>query len=305
MDEQEEKIANGKMTVQTRMQFGNKSGIANSPLVKCRALVYQFFTALTERSPDLSLLAKLGSRIYESTVETEKAFKELLQLAPTSVATLRSYLSFLLEVANNPSHAQELMAEADQIEDDISKSHSERKLNDIVFGALVDVDYSSDSLALIRVSARSENGLGIVIGGNLASLKLWGFGTNARELVGKELSSLIPEPIASVHHLLLADFLETGEQRITARSRLMFGLHKQGYIFPMRVMVDIAGEEWLTIAEEVSTNLSFVFFTGSEDNWRVTAACRSAMSLLGIDGNMVKSGSLTLADFTSKEEVLA
>jgi hypothetical protein len=297
LEEEESKASGGKMTPSLRMEFETQQLMATKLASRCRTVILQFFVALSERSPDLSVISARGAEIYQIAEATERAFKKLLQIAPQSVSTLRSYAGFLLEVSNNPSLATELMTEADQIEDEASKAHAGNKLTEVVFGAPVEFDFSADGLALIRVSAKAEDGLGTVVSANTGALKLWGFSSNPRELVGRELSMLLPDPIAQVHGKFLASFLEDGRQHMTGTSRTLFGLHRQGHVFPLKIVVQPAGDEWLSIAEELSTPLSFIFFVKDDVGFRITAACRSSLTLLGINPNELKSGSVVLSRF--------
>ena len=178
-------------------------------MATCRTAILSFWTSLCDPTPDLVALQAKGCAIYVATREAEAVFRELLTLVPTSVPALRAYSEFLLEVTNNPSLAAELMNDADQIEDEASKTQSMLKdVSEFEFGAIAAFDMSADSVSLMTVSARNEvdasggpSTLGAVTYGNLAALRTLGYSSARRELIGKEMSLLIPSPSAAIHPL--------------------------------------------------------------------------------------------------------
>jgi len=76
------------------------------------------------------------------------------------------------------------------------------------------------------------------------------FGYSADEVIGRNVSMLMPEPYRSQHDSYLANYLRTGERRIIGRDRVVVGERKDGSTFPMTLAV---GE---TRAQDE------VFFTG-------------------------------------------
>ena len=238
--EEENAGVRGSMTVETRLYFDAMQEHAAQRVNACRSLILNFFSQLCERTPDLASLQRKGAAIYDATRETEAVFKELLQIVPTSVPVMRAYAEFLLDVANNPNLAENLTNDADQTEDKASKTRSmQHDARDLVFGAIVPLDFGSDNIGLIRISARDANatgggpgvrgdalaGLGVITHGNLAALKLLGYTGSRREILGREMSLLIPPPIAAVHPRYLSGFIEDGRQRL-ARTTITIPLHR-------------------------------------------------------------------------------
>ena len=65
--------------------------------------------------------------------QTDNLFEQLLELAPHSAPVMRAYADFLLDVANDPRKAMQLLTAAEQVEDDELKARSQ--------GATDAVDY--------------------------------------------------------------------------------------------------------------------------------------------------------------------
>ncbi len=70
---------------------------------------------------------------------------------------------------------------------------------------------------------------------NPATQKLFGYSEN--ELVGQNVSVLMPEPFRSRHDGYIRHHLETGERKIIGIGRQVMGRRKSGAIFPMHLSV--------------------------------------------------------------------
>ncbi|MBN8899482.1 MAG: PAS domain S-box protein, partial [Rhodospirillales bacterium] len=63
------------------------------------------------------------------------------------------------------------------------------------------------------------------------------FGYKAEEVVGKNVSMLMPSPYREQHDAYLARYLATGERRIIGTGRVVIGLRRNGSTFPMELSV--------------------------------------------------------------------
>ncbi len=68
------------------------------------------------------------------------------------------------------------------------------------------------------------------------------FGYFSPEVVGRNISILMPEPDHSAHDTYLKNYLETGESKIIGIGREVEGLKKDGTVFPLDIAVN---EVWL------------------------------------------------------------
>lgn len=62
-------------------------------------------------------------------------------------------------------------------------------------------------------------------------------GYSRADIVGRNINVIMPPPYAANHHAFLTRFLETGESYVLNRSRVMFALHRSGWLLPVETYV--------------------------------------------------------------------
>jgi PAS domain S-box-containing protein len=84
--------------------------------------------------------------------------------------------------------------------------------------------------AIVTIDAR-----GIVKSLNPAALRMFGYG--AHEVVGENVTMLMPEPYRSQHDRYLSNYLQSGQKRVIGIGREVLGQRKDGSVFPMELSV--------------------------------------------------------------------
>lgn len=94
---------------------------------------------------------------------------------------------------------------------------------------------STASDAIITIDQR-----GIMVSANPATERIFGYGPN--ELVGQNVSILMPTPYSHEHGQYLKRYLATGEAKIIGSGREAMGKRKDGTIFPVDLAVSEVGQ---------------------------------------------------------------
>jgi len=111
----------------------------------------------------------------------------------------------------------------------------------------------TDSLLLKTIIESSPDGIitidasGAIGSFNPASEKLFGY--TEKEVLGKNVSILMPEPFKSQHDTYMRRYLETGEKRIIGIGREVTARRKDGQLFPIELAVgemEIDGQKQFT-----------------------------------------------------------
>lgn len=94
---------------------------------------------------------------------------------------------------------------------------------------------STASDAIITIDQR-----GIIVSANPSTERIFGYGPN--ELVGQNVSILMPTPYSHEHGEYLKRYLQTGEAKIIGIGREVMGKRKDGSIFPIDLAVSEVGQ---------------------------------------------------------------
>jgi polar amino acid transport system substrate-binding protein len=91
----------------------------------------------------------------------------------------------------------------------------------------------------------SINEQGLVESFNPAAERIFGY--SAEEMIGRNITRLMPSPYKEAHDKYIRDYLRKGEKRIFCRGREFEGVRKDGTRFPLEITVSEVryGDRWL------------------------------------------------------------
>lgn len=124
---------------------------------------------------------------------------------------LKSIAQFVLTMHHEQQHQQ------DQAALEASTQHTQTILNDIADGII------------------TINKDGIIASFNHAAETIFGY--RASQIIGKNISELMPEPYKSMHDSYIKNHLKTNKKNIIGIGREVLGLRRNGNEFPMDLMV--------------------------------------------------------------------
>ncbi|MBX6321885.1 MAG: CHASE2 domain-containing protein, partial [Rhodospirillaceae bacterium] len=93
--------------------------------------------------------------------------------------------------------------------------------------------YDSTTEGLITI-----DGGGVILGVNAAAQRIFGY--SERELIGRNVQLLMPEPYRSAHGSFVRRYLEEGDRRVLGTVREVKGQRKNGEVFPLDIALSEA-----------------------------------------------------------------
>jgi PAS domain S-box-containing protein len=120
--------------------------------------------------------------------------------------------------------------------------------------------------------------LGIIQSANATALRLFGY--TRRDLIGRNIDVLVPEPLATVHQSFMLKYIQTGRETVMNTTRTVFGRHHDGHIFPILLNVKPLETSFAGVIAELHTSEHFILFASK--SFVVSAASLESMTLLGV-----------------------
>jgi len=173
---------------------------------------------------DFNVLDKDGEKIQKHASETEELWKKLCKINPAYPRAVTKYSIYLKEIRNNEQLSNELREQNDKTPFKKTLTNI-AKNNDTLF---------DDKTVVLHVSG-SKDALGKILQTNKGAFALFGF--TANELNQNSVSKIMPPIIGKKHNELMDKYFKTGKSRIFNKERYLYGQHKDGHCFKIRLMV--------------------------------------------------------------------
>ena len=280
------------LKIQERVQFEELKDDALTNELRARGFLSAFWSSLGGKRPAVARLIRLSRDIEDAVDDAEESYDAMLGINRRNVTILRSYAQFLGDVLNDPGSSATLLMEAEAVEEEQSHEHTKRLEKFELFRKVTSLDSSAENIAVASISDQAKT-LGHMTEVNAAVCS--SFGYTRTELMGKNISMLLPEPIASMHDRILSAYLRSGKATSIGSVRQAFGVHSTGYIFPLLLAVRSLRSGFGGLMQTVSTKHNFILF-GSKSS-RVVGACKATMSLLNTSAERIRSKTVFLSKF--------
>ena len=234
---------------------------------------FEFFELLSQEHVYLDVIYRNGQVLTSLLADVSKDFK--LYLCGSPLAT-QMYAEFQSMVMMDEIEALEL---AKQLDVQISKIENYARLEKDFYE--IELMFNK-ATSIIQIGGHFEN-LGKIHYVNEGSMKLFGY--QARELELVNVNVLMPRLLRYYHDSFLTAYFETGRETILYREQRSFGRNKEGYIFPVSLlvkpMVNLETSQFMFISylKELQTSNEYII---TDQNGCIDGISKKLSEALGI-----------------------
>lgn len=186
----------------------------------------EFWSQLTTAIPDLNVLNDLGNKIYSAAEKADYFWNELRHINPSYPAALQHYGEYLSLIRNNPQVGKQFI--------DKATNHTvSAVVSDNNFVKKSEILFTEDTTVIHISGNRDSSGKILHVSNGLHKC----FGYTKSEVVGHNVSFLMPGTIGIRHNEFLEKFYKTGRQVVFNNERPVFALNKSKHCFYAKVLV--------------------------------------------------------------------
>jgi PAS domain S-box-containing protein len=171
-----------------------------------------------------------GIAISDKHQEISRVANRLLLLQPSNVAMLLTYSRYLNDIINNEYYAHDIFSLAFGQRLNFKSHLAGKKDTHAEKEAALFGENGFCSIFILRTDFRN---LGVVEFANHEVHTMFGY--RPEQLIGKDISCIMPESIGSVHRQLMMRFFDKGESPIINKFRELFVRDSDGYLVPVLI----------------------------------------------------------------------
>jgi len=193
-------------------------------IIEKTSLAYiDFWNRLSEAQPEIKKLDSCGTKLEERLHELNILWAKMNKINPNSVKLLTMYALFLVNVKNCDQEGAELLSKIRYLES--KQTISTENEAEFLF---------AEDCAMITISVLHEQLSKIVSVSKSVGAQ---YGYSQPEIVGHSVTLLMPSTIGRVHDDFIINFINTGQEKIINRIRNLYAIHRQGFTFPVKIVV--------------------------------------------------------------------
>ncbi|KAJ3247693.1 hypothetical protein HDU78_003499 [Chytriomyces hyalinus] len=260
---------------------------------KAGIAMVQFWSELMKKRPSIHKLESYGSAITTAITIAQQSYIALIKISPNSPNIFRMYGSFVINILDDSKRGQDLVDHAEELEEEAQREGGYARNNDDEDAddrmqenvpRATEMDMFSDENGLITISGETNN-LCEVLQANAKFLTIFGF--KKHEVVGFNVTKIIPTPFADPHDTFVARYLETGFAKIIDRPRQILGLtsskHLVSVILCVKHVVDTEGKQSFVGIVKPSRQHQFSGFVILEETFQILHATQNLAEFFGAD----------------------
>jgi len=173
---------------------------------------------------DFNTLDRAGDKLLKHAHRAEEIWKKIVDINSTHQKAKVRYASYLKEVRNDLERSTEIMRSC-------KDNSTARSLESINQGNSTLFD---EDTVIVHVSGnKSELGRILKVSTSVENI----FGFTSIELQNSYVNKMMPLIIGKHHNQLMENYLKTGKSKIFNKERYLYGQHKDGYCFQIRLFV--------------------------------------------------------------------
>ena len=181
----------------------------------------EFWSQLSEDTPDLGKLFEIGNRITIINSSLEDDWERLQRMNIVLPSLYRLYAGFLITILGDKFGSFKIFSKLDN---DYHKNSNNGLKNTLVS------EFVNNSMPVIFMSGEEGN-LGVIINLNQSAAGILGY--NKSELLNKKINIIQPASIGDHHDQYIENYLLKLEAHILNKETLQPFKHKSGYLTPM------------------------------------------------------------------------
>ena len=187
----------------------------------------EFWGQLDSVVPDLNILHKLGLNITTYNMFIEKLWNKLIKINPTHIKALKHYGHYLKDIRNDEEMGSSYIEKYKAL---LNTESNGGNLNDF------NLMFAEDTTIII-ISGKNEESRGRILRTNSGLSILFKY--NPSDVVGQDVSILMPSIIGNKHHYFMERYFATGKEKLINNERELYAMTRGGSLICISIIVKL------------------------------------------------------------------
>lgn len=209
----------------------------------------EFWGQLESPVPDLNSLHKIGLNVTTCNKQADNIWKQLTRINSSHQKAMKNYGQYLKDIRNDEEASAELL-------DKLKAEHvlMNEYVNDF------DVMFADDT-AIVVINAGGKENQGEIVRTNTGIANLFKY--NPAEIIGQDVSILMPSIIGAHHGYFLEKYFKTAQETLVNNERELYALHRAGYLICILEIVKLVpsleeGVQYIALMRQHKKNDDFI-----------------------------------------------